>query len=167
MSVNDYSGRVCELETPSPVSPTAGSLVREASLPASAPVPPAFGLASRSLCRVLETPHALSCISSKAHLAGFPSLKDHCSSLRQCLEKCFLCVAWCFGCFKQKDKCGPWNSILTRGEDIINLNSYMEENLQSKQGSAHGNLTSRSRHNRGGKKNVVKRKIKVEKNKEL
>lgn len=158
---------MCELETPSPVSPTTRSLLLLASLPPSAPAPPSFCLASLSPCCVLETPHALSWINSKAHLVGFPSLKDHCSLLRQCLEKRFLCFVWCFGCFKQKDKCGPWNSILTRGEDTINLNSYMKENLQSTQNSAHGNLTSRSRHNRGGKKNVLKIKIKIEKNKEL
>lgn len=120
--------------------------------------PPSFCLASLSLCCVLGTPHALSWINSKAHLVGFPSLKDHCSLLCQCLEKCFLCFVWCFGCFKQKDKCGPWNSILTRGEDTINLNSYMKENLQSTQNSAHGNLTSRSRHNRGGKRTWWKEK---------
>lgn len=140
------------------------SLLRLASLPPSAPAPPSLCLASLSLCCVLETPHAL---NSKAHLVGFPSLKDHCSLLRQCLEKRFLCLVWCFRCFKQKDKCGPWNSILTTGERTINWNSYMKENLQSKQNSARGNLTSRSRHNREGGKKVVKRKIKVEKNEGL
>lgn len=97
----DYWGRVCELETPCPIFPTtpglclASPFFSGSSLPLPWLLPPSLCLvplslclASLFLCCVLETPHALSWISSKAHLVGFPSLKDHCSS-PQYPEKCF------------------------------------------------------------------------------